>query len=51
MTSIVVSMSAPRNRRSSTNSISAPSMTPSSTATTSAAKKFSFSGMAKAYII
>ena len=40
MTSMVVSMSAPRSRRSRTNSIAAPSAMPSMTASTRARKKF-----------
>ena len=41
MTSMVVSMSAPRIGRSSTSSMSAPSSTPAMTATTSPRKKLS----------
>ena len=40
ITSMVVSISAPRRRRSRTSSIAPPSAIPSSTASTSAKKKF-----------
>ena len=51
MTSMVVSMSAPRSFRRSTNSIAAPSATPSTTASTSATKKFAPVSITSAYIM
>ena len=47
MTSMVVSMSAPRSGRSSTNSISAPRTTPRAMASRMLAKKFTPSTMTK----
>ena len=51
ITSIVVSMSAPRNLRKSVNSIAAPSPTPSAIANASDTKKLTCSSITRANII